>query len=222
MFAMYATGIVESPLICGFVISIIMIVSGLLSEKEACDAVKLDEYLTVSAAFGTATVMANSGVADAMARLLVLIGDAFSVGDAGLFGAVYLVTFLISIVVTNSAAAAFTFPVAMHAASRAGVDPVLMCYCVMLGASASFMSPFGYTTNLLIYGPGGYQTKDFLRFGTPLQIMLWILTTAYLSAIRPWYLSWLGTAFVFFSAITVRVSNASWRMASSSRKARSP
>lgn len=64
---------------------------------------------------------------------------------AGLFAAVYLATFLISNVVTNNAAAALIFPIAMNAAEQTDIDVVLMSYCVMLGASASFMSPFGYT-----------------------------------------------------------------------------
>lgn len=68
-----------------------------------------------------------------------------SVLDAGLLGAVYLATFLISSVVTNNAAAALMFPIAMDAADQTGVDPLLMSYCLMLAASASFMSPFGYT-----------------------------------------------------------------------------
>lgn len=64
---------------------------------------------------------------------------------AGLFAAVYLATFLISNVVTNNAAAALIFPVAINAARQTETDVTLMSYCVMLGASASFMSPFGYT-----------------------------------------------------------------------------
>jgi di/tricarboxylate transporter len=64
---------------------------------------------------------------------------------AGLLGAVYFATFLISNVVTNNAAAALLFPIAMDAAEQTGSDKVIMSYCLMLGASASFMSPFGYT-----------------------------------------------------------------------------
>ena len=64
---------------------------------------------------------------------------------SGLFAAVYLATFLISNIVTNNAAAALIFPIAMDAAEQTGIDVILMSYCVMLGASASFMSPFGYT-----------------------------------------------------------------------------
>lgn len=68
-----------------------------------------------------------------------------SFSGAGLLGAVYLGTFLISNVVTNNAAAALMFPIAMDAADQSGTDTLIMSYCLMLGASASFMSPFGYT-----------------------------------------------------------------------------
>jgi di/tricarboxylate transporter len=118
-------------------------------------------------------------------------------GDAGLIGAVYFATFLISNVVTNNAAAALIFPIAMEAAEQANVDIILMAYTVMLGASASFMTPFGYTTNLLIYGPGGYMTKDFVYFGTPMQLFLWVLSTSILT-IRPWYVWWIATAVLLF------------------------
>jgi di/tricarboxylate transporter len=63
---------------------------------------------------------------------------------AGVFAAVYFVTFLISNIITNNTAAALLFPIAMGAAKQTGTDPVLMSYCLMLGASALFMSPFGY------------------------------------------------------------------------------
>jgi di/tricarboxylate transporter len=70
--------------------------------------------------------------------------------DAGLYGAVYLATFLISNIVTNNAAAALVFPIAMTAAEDTGADVVLMSYCVMLGASASFATPFGYQLSTIV------------------------------------------------------------------------
>lgn len=66
---------------------------------------------------------------------------------------------VISNIVTNNAAAALVFPIAMTAAEETGADEILMSYTLMLGASASFMTPFGYTTNLMIYGPGGYKVR---------------------------------------------------------------
>jgi di/tricarboxylate transporter len=80
--------------------------------------------------------------------------------DAGLFGAVYFGTALISAFVTNNAAAALMFPIAMGAADGAGINKKLMCYAVMLGAS-DFTTPFGYQTNLMVYGPGGYKVRLF-------------------------------------------------------------
>lgn len=126
---------------------------------------------------------------------------------SGLFAAVYLATFLISNIVTNNAAAALIFPIAMDAAVQTGTDVVLMSYCVMLGASASFMSPFGYTTNLMIYGPGGYKYNDFLVVGTPMQLVLWIVTVFLLATTTNsnFYISWLVSfgILAFFACATI-------------------
>jgi len=81
--------------------------------------------------------------------------------DAGLFGAVYFATAFISSFVTNNAAATLMFPIALGAADTAGVDMKLMSYCLMLGAS-DFSTPFGYQTNLMVYGPGGYKVRFLL------------------------------------------------------------
>jgi hypothetical protein len=131
----------------------------------------------------------------------------FFLSASGLFAAVYLATFLISNIVTNNAAAALIFPIAMDAAEQTGTDVVLMSYCVMLGASASFMSPFGYTTNLMIYGPGGYKYNDFLVIGTPMQILLWIATVFLLATTTNsnFYISWLVSfgILAFFACVTI-------------------
>ena len=166
----YTAG-VSSLLVCALVASMCMVGFGILSEQEARDAVNWEVFVTIAAAFGIGTALVNSGVAGGVADFLVTVGT--SVGEgckfvfvnrnlsfsrrlsisntssfssaAGLFAAVYLATFLISNVVTNNAAAALIFPIAMNAAEQTDIDVVLMSYCVMLGASASFMSPFGYT-----------------------------------------------------------------------------
>jgi len=207
MLAVFTAG-VTSLLICALVASILMVVLGILSEQEARDAVNWDVYVTIASAFGIGTALVNSGVAKAIASFLVNIGTGIGIGDAGLIGAVYFATFLISNVVTNNAAAALLFPIALDAAEQTGTDRVLMAYTLMLGASASFMSPFGYTTNLLIYGPGGYKTMDFVRFGTPMQIVLWVLSTAFLSVVEPWYVSWLATFAILIIVLAVRSSSA--------------
>jgi len=196
----------SSLLVCGLVTSIIMVCFRILSQQECRDAINWEVYVTIACAFGIGTAMENSGLASVIADGLVKLGNALGIGDAGLYGAVYLATFLISNIVTNNAAAALMFPIAIDAAEQTGADQLLMSYNLMLAASASFMSPFGYTTNLLIYGPGGYKVKDFLFLGTPMQFILWILTTVLLTNTSvPWWVSWLWTFVVFIIVCLVFV-----------------
>lgn len=158
MLAVVTAG-VSSLLVCGLITAFIMGYTGIISQQEARDAVNWDVYVTIACAFGIGTSLTNSGLANVIAEGLVTVGESLGIGHAGIYGAVYLATFLISNIVTNNAAAALMFPIAMEAAIKTGADQLLMSYDLMLAASASFMSPFGYTTNLLIYGPGGYKTK---------------------------------------------------------------
>ena len=126
--------------------------------------------------------------------------------DAGLYGAIYLATSLTSSVITNNAAAALIFPIAMKAVDQTGVSRLLMSYILMLGAS-DFMTPFGYTTNLMVYGPGGYTAKDFLYMGGPLQFLLFLSTTAIVATALPWWLAWFVTSAMFIVVCIVRLSN---------------
>jgi len=158
MLALYTAGL-GSLLVFALLASMIMIFIGVLSEQEARDAVNWEIYVTIACAFGIGTALTNSGVADTIANGLVTVGTSAGSGDAGLFAAVYLATFIISSVVTNNAAAALMFPVAMNAAEKTGTDVSLMSYNLMLAASASYMTPFGYQTNLMVYGPGKYKVS---------------------------------------------------------------
>eukprot|EP00956_Cyclotella_meneghiniana_P028098 scaffold64738_cov66-Cyclotella_meneghiniana.AAC.3 len=206
MLALVTVGI-SSLLVLSMCTVIVMVSTGIISQQECRDAVNWDVFTTIASAFGIGIALTNSGLANLLANGLVAGGEALGIGVAGLYGAVYLATVLISNIVTNNAAAALMFPIAMEAADQVEeADPILMSYNLMLAASASFMSPFGYTTNLLIYGPGGYTTKDFLRFGTPMQLVLWILTTVILSnTSRLWYISWIWTFGVFCLAVIILV-----------------
>mmetsp|Transcript_29018 Transcript_29018/g.42804 ORF Transcript_29018/g.42804 Transcript_29018/m.42804 type:complete len:1236 (+) Transcript_29018:347-4054(+) len=207
MLAVYTAGVDVSLFVCALIASILMVALGILSEQEARDALKWDVYITIAAAFGVGTALVNSGVAGGLANFLVSVGEAISEQAWGLLGAVYLATFLISSVVTNNAAAAMMFPIALDAAEQTGVDSVLMSYCLMLAASASFMSPFGYTTNLMIYGPGGYKYKDFLIIGTPMQIVLWFLSILILTTMNTsnWWIYWLSTFFLLLLVVLTRM-----------------
>ena len=127
----------------------------------------------------------------------------FEITDAGLYGAVYFATALISSFVTNNAAAALMFPIAMGAAESAGIDLKMMTYALMLGAS-DFSTPFGYQTNLMVYGPGGYKTTDYLKCGTPLQFTLWLTSTWVLSTSLSWYVSLSITSLILVVVFVIR------------------
>ncbi|KAL7547056.1 hypothetical protein ACHAWF_010378 [Thalassiosira exigua] len=196
----------SSLFVCGLVTSAVMVCFKILSQQECRDCLNWEVYITIACAFGIGAAMENSGLAGVIADGLVGLGQAVGIGDAGLFGAVYFATFAISNIVTNNAAAALMFPIAIDAANQTGADPLLMSYNLMLAASACFMSPFGYTTNLLVYGTGGYKVKDFLKIGTPLQLLLWIITTLLLtSSSTPSWVSWVWSFGLLFLVCLVFV-----------------
>lgn len=186
------------------VAAILMVAIGVLSEQEARDTINWEVYVTIASAFAIGTALVKSRVAASIANLLVRLGATLGIDDTGIIGSVYFATFMVSNVVTNNAAAALIFPIAMDAPEQTGVDIVQMAFAVMLSASASFMSPFGYATNLLIYGPGGYKFMDFVKFGGPMQIVLWVFTTAMLSISMPWYLSWIAAGVILLLVVALQ------------------
>ena len=202
MIVFYTAGVTELIIAAIFAAGI-MIACGALSEQEARDAIKWDVIVTIAAAFGMSKALQNSGVAGVVAARLVRLAELSGTGRGGLLVAVYLATFVISNVVTNNAAAALMFPVAAEAAERQGESLVSMSFLVMLAASASFMSPFGYQTNLMVYGPGGYVFKDFLRFGVPMQVVQMVVSVVVIVLGDTfWYVSW-GATGIGFAATCV-------------------
>jgi len=190
---------------------ILMVALGVLSEAEARSAIRWEIYLTIAPAFGVGQALINSGVAGAMATFLVNIGNAMGIGNAGLLGSVYIATVLMSQVVANNAAAALIFPIAMDAAEKVGLDLSLMGFAIMLASSAAFMTPFGYQTNLMVMGPGGYSTGDFLIFGTPMQVVLVFVSTVALVVSR-WWMVWLVSLAILVAASMFRLYQDTRRM----------
>ena len=85
---------------------------------------------------------------------------------------VYVLTAVFTEVITNNAAAVLMFPIAMAVSEQLGVSVLPFAIAVMFAASASFITPLGYQTNLMVYGPGRYQFLDYVRIGTPLSILV--------------------------------------------------
>lgn len=145
-----------------------MVLSGCTSSAEARRHVDWSVLLVIGAALGVGQAMANSGAAATLADALVSAAG----GRPWLvLLAVFAITSLFTEMITNNAAAVLVFPVALSAAQGLGVNPMPFMICLMIAASASFSSPLGYQTNLMVFGPGGYRFADYLRFGLPLNLL---------------------------------------------------
>ncbi|MEM6324722.1 MAG: SLC13 family permease, partial [Pseudomonadota bacterium] len=95
-----------------------------------------------------------------------------------LIWAVYLLTSLLTELVSNNAVAVVVTPIAISLGPALGIDPRPLVVAVMIAASASFATPIGYQTNMMVFGPGGYRFTDFLKVGVPLNLTIGILASA--------------------------------------------
>ena len=99
--------------------------------------------------------------------------------------AIYLLTSVLTEMVSNNAVAVVITPLAISIAINLGIDPRPLVVAVMVAASASFATPIGYQTNMLVYGPGGYKFTDFMKVGIPLNLSIGLLASALIPFIWP-------------------------------------
>jgi di/tricarboxylate transporter len=141
-----------------------------VNPAEALAAVDLDVIITLAAAFGLAAAMQTSGLADTAAAWM--IGASAGIGPVGALAGVILATVILKELVTNNAAALLILPVALAAATSLGLNPRAFALGVAVAAATPFLTPIGYQTNLMVYGPGGYRFGDYLRLGLPLTVVV--------------------------------------------------
>ncbi len=158
-----------------------MIASGCLNIRQASRALDRRVILLVGASIAMAIAMQATGGAEAIASVSVGLLDKQppAVFMAGLFIVVSVLTNFLS----NNATAVLFTPVAIATAGQLGVDPLPLIVSVILGANASFASPIGYQTNLMVMGAGHYRFRDFAIAGTPLVLVVWVA----FCVVAPWY-----------------------------------
>ena len=108
-------------------------------------------------------------------------------GPLGALAMVYILTNLLTELLTNNAAAALLFPIALSTAAKLGLDPRPFAVVVAVAASGGFVIPIGYQTHMMVYGPGGYRFSDFLRIGLPLNLLLWLVCAALIPVLWPFH-----------------------------------
>jgi di/tricarboxylate transporter len=155
--------------------AVAMVATRCLRPTEIYDAVQWDVVFLLAGVIPLGIAMERTGAAALLAEFVVLSAELLPlVGVLGLF---YVVTALLTNVISNNASVVLMIPVAVEAATTLGANAFSFVLAVTFAASTAFMTPVGYQTNLFVYGPGGYRFTDYLRVGGPLQAVFAAVTT---------------------------------------------
>lgn len=167
--------------------AIALLVSGVLTPQQAYRSVNWTVLFLIAAFIPVGQAVLSTGTAELLASALVAAGDLLPAAATpyAVLAILYLMTSLLTEVISNTAAAVIVVPIAASLGPELGVDPRPFVIAVCFAASAAFMTPMGYQTNLMVYGPGGYRFRDYVRFGLPLNLLFWVLATALIPLLWP-------------------------------------
>ncbi|MDA2924052.1 SLC13 family permease [Acidobacteria bacterium AH-259-L09] len=160
-----------------------MILTGCLRLRDLYSHLSWQTIVMLACLIPLGTAMENTGLAKLIAGELVEQLDRW--GPIAVLSGIYLFTSLLTSAMSNNATAVLMVPIALSTAYQLQVDPKPFVMAVMFAASASFMTPVGYQTNLFIFGPGGYKFADFLKVGGPLNLLFWILASIFIPLFWP-------------------------------------
>jgi di/tricarboxylate transporter len=164
----------------------LMLLTGCCSFEQARRSIDWPVLIAVGASLGIGRAFESSGAAGVIGRGIT--GPLEPFGPVAVLAGVYLLTLVLTEIVTNNAAAVLAFPIARAAAEQLGVDVMPFVIAVAVAASAGFATPLGYQTHLMVYGPGGYRFGDYLRIGIPLDLfiaLIVVLLTPIVFPFRP-------------------------------------
>ncbi|MEN9518396.1 MAG: hypothetical protein RLZZ381_984 [Cyanobacteriota bacterium] len=153
---------------------VLMIVTGVIKPGEVYGAVRWDVIFLLAGLIPLGTAMENSGATKWLADNLMVLGGNFSGYWILLF--FYVIASLLTEILSNNATVVLLLPIAAEVAKALNLNPISLMFAVTFAASNSFMTPIGYQTNTMVYGPGGYKFWDFFRVGAPLNLLMTIAT----------------------------------------------
>jgi di/tricarboxylate transporter len=152
----------------------VLMLTGCLPPREAYRAIDLSLVFLLAGTLALGVALEKTGITNVLANALAALTGL--TGPYVVMACFFLVAVVISELMSNSGTVALLGPVALSSAAQMGINPMALLVAVALGASASFALPMGYQTSLMIYGPGGYRFKDFVRMGLALDLLLAVLT----------------------------------------------
>jgi di/tricarboxylate transporter len=166
---------------------VVLLLAGAVTPQQAYRSINWSVLFLIAAFVPVGIAIINTGTAAFLAQNLLRIGEIVppEVAPWLVLSLVYLATSVLTQMISNNAAAIIIAPVAITVADVLGVDSRPFIVAVCFAASAEFMTPMGYQTNLMVYGPGGYRFLDYVRFGAPLNLLFWILASLIIPRLWP-------------------------------------
>jgi di/tricarboxylate transporter len=164
-----------------FVAALLMILTGCVTAAEAQRALNVQVLVVIAAALGVGKALETTGLAQRVANGVIGATEGF--GPVAALVAIYLTTNLLTELITNNAAAVLMLPISMATASTLGAPPTAFGLIVAIAASASFLTPIGYQTNLMVMAPGGYRFRDYARVGWPVTLLVMTISVTIISVL---------------------------------------
>ena len=186
IFTIFFAAVGLLPIIKGALLSVVILLAlRIITPNEAYQSIHWQVIILIAALIPLGTVIATTGTAsfigDSIAQLVRLFSDSYQ--PYILLGITYLITMILTEVSSNTATAIIMTPIVLSLAAKMGIDARPLIFGVCFAASASFSTPVGYQTNLMVYGPGGYKFSDFIKVGLPLSITLWLTAIIFIPMI---------------------------------------
>ena len=171
----------------GMIGVVFLLMLKVITPKESYESINWQVIVLISALIPVGIVIQNTGTAEWIGAFIASIVESVprDLQPKVLLGLIYLLTMVLTEVSSNSATAIIMTPIALAVAQKMGFEPRAFIFAVAFAASASFITPIGYQTNLMVYGPGGYKFGDYIRAGLPLAIIFWIVAIFVLPIIWP-------------------------------------